>query len=77
MQNLIKIQKAYNAIYDYTDIAGDDALELLDDVIKNYNCYDIYSNWLNEDELTDAEAVLLLDCLEAAADECEEEFGSI
>ena len=74
---LDQITEVHDRIYNYTNVVGDSALELLSDVVDSYKCKDIYWNWLNEDALTNPEITLLLECLEAAFDECKEEYGCI
>mgnify|MGYP003114385719 CR=1 FL=1 len=40
----------YGKIYGYTDIGGDSVLELMDDWLEEEDKYDLFMEYINEDE---------------------------
>jgi predicted transcriptional regulator len=67
-----KLQKLYDNVYDYTDQIGDEALNILDDVVDRYEASHLLEAFLDEIPMSDAEAELLAQALREAADECDE-----
>jgi hypothetical protein len=65
-----KLQSLYDAIYEYTDVLGDTALDILDDEVDKYNAEYILDKFLNEAELTEAEAKRLAYVFEVAEEGC-------
>ena len=70
-----ELQDLYGRIYNFTDVAGDSALELMDSFIESEGLIGVFDRFLDEAELSDAEADRLAQCFEEVIDECEFEFG--
>ena len=70
-----ELDELYGCIYSFTDVAGDSALELMDDFIANEGLEDVLSRFLDEEDLTAEESIQLANCFEQVIDECEFEFG--
>ena len=69
------LDELYGRIYDFTDVAGDSALELMDDFIESEGLTEVLDRFLDEAELSDAEAKRLAQCFEEVIDECQFEFS--
>jgi hypothetical protein len=69
------LNELYGRIYDFTDVAGDSALELMDNFIESEDLTEVMDRFLNEAELSKAEITRLAQCFEEVIDECEFEFG--
>ena len=70
-----ELDELYGCIYSFTDVAGDSALELMDDFIESEGLQDVFDRFLNELDLTVEESVQLANCFELIIEECEFEFG--
>ena len=69
------LQDLYGRIYDFTDVAGDSALELMDDFIESEGLTLVFGRFLDEAELSEDEIDQLSQCFEEILGECEDEFG--
>ena len=70
-----ELEALYGRIYDFTEVAGDSALEILDSFITSEGLIGVFERFLEEEELSKAEAERLAQCFEEIFDECEFEFG--
>jgi hypothetical protein len=71
MKNLKEqLEDLYSQIYSVCDEEGsDDVLCLLDDVCEQYEVEDISSRYFEEEQLTEEEAIRLLEVFEIVLDE--------
>jgi hypothetical protein len=67
-----QLQDLYDVVYEYTDIMNDDALEILDDVVREFEAASIYDDWLDDEDLPEESAELLASVFIEAAERCEE-----
>ena len=67
-----QLQDLYDVVYEYTDIMNDDALEILDDVVREFKAESIYDDWLDDENLPEESASLLASVFIEAAERCEE-----
>ena len=67
-----QLQDMYDVVYEYTDIMNDDALEILDDVVREFKAESIYDDWLDDEDLPEESAELLASVFIEAAARCEE-----
>lgn len=70
-----ELEALYGRIYDFTDVVGDDALEVLDSHIENEGLTEVFDRFLDEADLSEADAARLGMCFEEILSECEFEFG--
>ena len=70
-----ELEALYGRIYDFTEVAGDDALEVLDSHIENEGLTEVFDRFLDEADLSEADAARLGMCFEEILSECEDEFG--
>lgn len=70
-----RLNKLYGRIYDFTDIAGDSALELMDKIIDKKGLTDELSRFLDDSNLSASEAKNLARALAEVLDELKWEYG--
>ena len=69
------LSELYGQIYEFVGVVGDSALCLLDDQLEAEGLTSVCERWLDDEELSEAEAVMLMQCFEDTVEECEFEFG--
>ena len=77
-----KLQDLYGRIYDFTDVANDEALEIMDNELRASGLTDVFERWLDGEDMeqagayiTDAEAEALCVTFEDILDTLDFEFG--
>ena len=77
-----KLQDLYGRIYDFTDVANDDALEIMDARLAESDLTEVFERWLDGEDMeqagstiTDAEAEALCATFEDILDELDFEYG--
>lgn len=77
-----KLQDLYGRIYDFVDVAGDEALERMDKKLREDDLTEVFERWLDGEEweeagllITDAEAEALCATFEDVLDELDFEWG--
>ena len=72
------VNDLYSKIYDYTDIGGDSVLELMDDILEQYDKYDMLMHFIEEDpsidEYTEERYAELVEVMQIALEEIEFNF---
>jgi len=68
-----KLQKLYDVVYEYTDIMNDDALNILDDVVAEFNVEHIADAFFDESEISPEDTELLAEAFIEAAARCADE----
>ena len=58
-----EVQKAYGAVYDLTDVHGDEALEVMDEFVEDAGLTDVLEKFLDDIKLTPKESAALIDVL--------------
>ena len=58
-----EVQKAYGAVYDLTDVHGDEALEVMDEFVEDAGLTDVLEKFLDDIKLTPKESTDLIDVL--------------
>ena len=69
------LQDMFSRIYDFTDVAGDSALELMGSFIESEGLTEVFDRFLDDAELSEDEMDQLTQCFEEIVDECEDDFG--
>ncbi len=83
MENLKeKLEDLYGRIYDFTDVANDDALEIMDTRLEESGLTEVFERWLDGEDLVPAESTITADEAEALCaafedilDELDFEYG--
>ena len=58
-----EVDKAYGAVYDLTDVHGDEALEVMDEFVEDAGLTDVLEKFLDDVKLTPKESAALIDVL--------------
>ena len=83
MENLKeKLEDLYGRIYDFTDVANDDALVIMDTRLEESGLTEVFERWLDGEDLVPAESIITDDEAEALCaafedilDELDFEYG--
>ena len=59
----LEVAKAYGAVYDLTDVHGDEALEVMDEFVEDAGLTDVLEKFLDDIKLTPKESAALIDVL--------------
>ena len=74
-----KLGMVYGKIYEYTDVAGDSVLELMDDILEAHKKYDMFMEYICEDcfinDYDEKDYKELIKVMEQIAIEVKYEFG--
>ena len=65
----LEVAKAYGAVYDLTDVHGDEALEVMDEFVEDAGLTDVLEKFLDDKKLTPQESKALVDILMEVVDE--------